>query len=691
MSAVEQVAREGLGTRMANAFGTPRLVLGVRGAMLSLVVVGIGLGILHNASATGIALLTGLLLLLADLRGERFRRARAYLVTTVAGALVVAAAVVAGGWPDFGLAVFVGLVGAGLTLVRSGGGVLSAAGTTLTADLLLGAGGGLVGGNALVLATATLCGGLVATLLAMVVRPAPWVSPVQLKVLDLLTRSAEVLRDTRPAGDLAGSSRELLDVFVDRPERPASPLPSGTASVDLLADMSFLLDLLGHESGEGPTNWWREWPGRTKAVEVLEAARAGLVSQLSVEARSRLANAIEALAAVPTGTDFQTDSLRFVVLAVGQNALGLMWRAGPGTDEHPFRGVLAELRVRLAPGSPLLLYCLSAGALFAGMVLLARHVHFAHPQWVLMVAVSTFYPYSRAATSKAVTMIAGTLLGVVAVVGIGTVFGGSELLWTSVLLCAAFVALAAPRTHVGGVVGQAAFTLLSLSLVVLVTGGPSGNVARERATDIAIGAAIAAVTVLVVAPRGLRARLRRTGAALLKAAADVTSVAVATGPDEESERGSMPGRPITPREHRIIALTELGRAEFLRCVDIGDVIRGSRPEREPPLTDWLDAMRLASQSFMTSMVCAQAAPAPAPPPSAWSRAGRAYRRQARALHASAGDPGPTCDAEMRSSGAAGGDVGTPGAEPWISAGEWLLRNCDEQQRLLASLEPNEHR
>lgn len=75
---------------------------------------------------------------------------------------------------------------------------------------------------------------------------APWISPVRESTLETLDRCAGVLDGKVPASAMQGVPRDLITVYLERPERPSAPVPSALASVDLLSDLTFISEILEH-------------------------------------------------------------------------------------------------------------------------------------------------------------------------------------------------------------------------------------------------------------------------------------------------------------------------------------------------------------------------------------------------------------------------------------------------------------
>lgn len=628
-----------------------RWELGVRGVVLVMAAAIVGIAVGQRPGPTGAAILAGLLLLLADFHGDPRRRLRAYLGTGAIGAALVGLTVLAGGLPTPAFAVSVAALSAVLMVLRATGGMLAAACTCLIADVLVGAAGGLAEADPVTWTFGALLGGLAATALAFAIAPAPWVSPVRRGTLETLRRCAAVLRGQQPPTSLQGVPRELIEIYLERPERPSAPVPSALASVDLLSDLTFVSEILERLP--------MAEPGRETAelcAQLLDASRALLEDPNSAATRATLEDLlISASLDSPkrgetTEPPFADEALRSGCAGIARHSLSMSSRSGPSrTSWQAFR---TDMAVRLAPGNTLVPVAIASGLLFGILVWVAGTAGLSHPQWLLLVAVSSFYPYVRKTVTKATAIVLGTLLGAIAFIGLLGILDAQSRWWWLVLAAASAVSMAAPSTTRGVLLGQAAFTLLSLSLLELATTGITTATARERLLDVALGAAAAVLVAILLAPRNLPNRLRMGIAALFDTAAQALAPTGAGSPTATS--ASTTGTPV------------LARSQFLRCVDVVGIM-GSSKEWEPGrLVDWLDASRLAGQAVVIAgLRTDDEAGSPK-----WQLAQVTYRQQATALRSGQPLPAPgrTDDAPVRS-------------------GDWLLRNTTTQAHELATLVP----
>lgn len=547
----------------------PRTDLGLRALVIVAIGAVVGLRVLHDPAATGVGILSGLLVVLADFHGERSRRLRAYLITAVAGAALIGALSALHATPLAVLALIAALMAMALTILKNGGGAFPAAANALLADTLLGLAAGMSGIPATSALIAALIGGLGATACAMLIRPAPWISPVRGATLNALAACSQSLRSGRaqPSGELASS---LMRVYIERPERPATPTPGATASLDLLSDLTFLADLLA--VSDPPRD-------AQSLARLLDAAAEALRHPHHAAARVELESQARAMEQQPEAHDFPTRCMRWAALGVAHSTQVI---AGPTTHRgaETLRIAIAQSRVRLSPTSTVLWSGLAAGVVFAALVTLVGLLGLPHPQWVFLCAISTFYPYTRRAAARAAAIVSGTLAGFLTTLLLILLLGQGSHGWWLVLLLATWVSMSAPHTTTGTVYGQAAFTVLSLSMVGLAAGEVQVTPGVERVSDIALGVAVALATIAVLAPKNLRRRLCRALSHLN------TDVAAALS-------GEQIGAPAV-------------RADFLRCTDIVDAIRGVGAIDTGHLVAWLNCARLGAQAY--SVVAVTGAP-----------------------------------------------------------------------------------
>lgn len=620
-----------------------RTALGIRGVALAGLGAWLGLRVFNQPAPTGVAVLTGLLLVLADFHGDPRRRLRAYLVTATAGAALVGVGTAAGSLPIAALALVVATLAGLLALLRNAGGLLVSAGTALLADLLVGAAAGIQGDRPAPLAAAALMGGLLATGLAFTIGPAPWVSPVRGATSSLLDACASVLAGSRPGADLRDTATAMVGVYLARPERPASPLPSAQASVSLLADLTFLADVLG--SGHAPRT-------NASAADVLRSSRQCLAHPRSTTDLVALTSALRRLDQPTSKTSFDDAAVMQASRAVGRHTLQML----PGAAGHSWwlpPGLWGGVRDRLTSDSPVARAVAATAVLFGVLVLAADYLPTTHPQWILLVAVSAFYPSASRAATKSGAIVVGTLVGAMVFLGVAAILSPSNPGWWLVLLLAAGISMSAPHSSSGTLLGQGFFTVLSLTLLTLATAGTSVAAVPERAVDVALGTAAAVLVALALAPRHLRARTRRAIADLML----TSSKAITDAPT---------GGDSLPR------LAAEAQSQFLRCVDIADIGSGGRGWDRGDAADWLDGARVVAQACSVVAVCKES-DEPNPVTPTWSRAGEALSAQRDALLRDVALPSPPVVPQW-----VGNDV-------WSAAAVVLFDNMRRQAEQLRTL------
>lgn len=221
--------------------------------------------------------------------------------------------------------------------------------------------------------------------------------------------------------------------------------------------------------------------------------------------------------------------LSYVVLALGANATIVTGREPTGGVTLPagtprlsgveaaVRRVAGTIRTELVPGSSVLHNSLRGAAGLALAVLLAKVLGLQFAFWAVLGTLSVLRSNALATGRTTLQALAGTLAGF-AVGAPFIVLVGSHrpALWIA-LPVAVFLAAYTP-TAVHFVVGQAAFTILVVILFNLIA--PAGwTVGLVRVEDIALGTAVSVVVGLLLWPRGARADLRRALAQLYRSGA----------------------------------------------------------------------------------------------------------------------------------------------------------------------------
>jgi uncharacterized membrane protein YccC len=246
------------------------------------------------------------------------------------------------------------------------------------------------------------------------------------------------------------------------------------------------------------------------------------------------ATAAQALAARAAGTSVVDDFARvfpfrvlsYITLAMAVDATIITGRAAqvgsddfvvvePTTEEGALRHTAQLLAPHLSPRSVWFRNCARAGLALALAVLVAKASDISHAFWVVLATLSILR--SNAATTGATVLSAlvGTLAGFLLATLTMWLLGAHPLwIWLS-LPVAVFLSGYAP-TAISFGAGQAMFALLVVELFNLMA--PEGwEVGAVRLEAVAVGAAVALVTSLIMWPKGASAALRDEVAAATRA------------------------------------------------------------------------------------------------------------------------------------------------------------------------------
>lgn len=181
-----------------------------------------------------------------------------------------------------------------------------------------------------------------------------------------------------------------------------------------------------------------------------------------------------------------------------------------------WRSELSVLRDACSPRSTFFHHGLRV-ALTVGVASLVGHRVSVYPHWVTVTALAVLQPYSGATSAKAAQRVLGTVLGSIAAVVI------TLLLHSPVALAIAMfpLSVAAVATHRRN---YRLFTFFLTPVFVLLAERFQGNwwVAAARASDAAIGGAIAFVAAVFIFPSRERTRLPELLARMLDALANYT-------------------------------------------------------------------------------------------------------------------------------------------------------------------------
>jgi uncharacterized membrane protein YccC len=520
------------------------------------------------------------LVVLADFGGPASRRAVAYLVTALVGAVLIVAGTLAGQltW----LAVLSMLVvGFAVQFIGVFGGYAAASQSALLLAFVLAV-------SVPAPATATgarvegwLVAGAAATVAALVLWPHRE-RRVLFERAAVACRALAALIETRREGGGEASVTRREEVARDAvstartayaatPLRPAGPTRSDRALAELVVELDrglkFASELASEPPGGDPPVGQEDALERA-LVETLrragDALSGGPPPDLAALDRAKIdqRDALERWALQTLGEGGRADDvlaglragyrlriLSYVVLALGANATIVSGRGLPGDVMLPvstprltgLRGassrVLGTIRTELAPGSSVLHNSLRAAAGLALAVLLARVLGLNHAFWAVLGTLSVLRSNALATGRTTLQALAGTAVGF----AIGAPFAllvGSHVtaLWIA-LPVAVFLAAYTP-TAVHFVVGQAAFTVLVIVLFNLIA--PAGwTVGLVRVEDIALGTAVSVVVGLLLWPRGARADLSRALAQLYRSVAGYLAGSLGRLLDREAEM-SMP-------------------------------------------------------------------------------------------------------------------------------------------------------
>ncbi|TXH45042.1 MAG: FUSC family protein [Actinobacteria bacterium] len=588
-----------------------RIALGVRASCLVALLAFVTLGIMHKPGITGVACLTGLLLVLADFPGDGIHRAKAYVGTGVAGVAALAAGHLAAHAPMVVFAVIIGLLAAGLFVLRGFGGAVAAGTSAVTSDLLVGASLGLHRSSFWQAVTGAVLGMAVAAGGALLVASPPRRTELQTATVHALGRCVAALSGGGPSDAAIGrDSEQLISLFMNSSDRTASPSRAAVASSAVVTSTARLMEFIADHGT-------RQVPLRDAVVACLSAAKRvvdhprdqSAAEHLEHQAR-QLQGDLDARIGPRQGDDgYRGDAIVLTVLQIADYAATARGSHVPGSSRRTtFDSELwSQLKTRLRPDAPLMNNALAAFVLFGTLSLLVSIIHVPHPQWLLMGAMSSFYPYARRSAFVFGNVLLGTLIGLAFVVGLDALMGGlgkygeawggwRTAVWWVALVVAVFVAAAAPKIGPGALVGQAAFTSLSLCLLAIADAQHfHASIAEERAFDVIVGGIGAMLTALLITPRHMRPRLAAGLADLCQSTAEV----VRHGADSWIAHGTrMPP-----------ATIQQTRAQGLRCLDALEVIRGTRMVEPKLLLAWAQGLRHTS----TMAIIAQAASL-APPP-----------------------------------------------------------------------------
>ncbi len=477
-------------------------------------------------------------LVFAHFGGPPQRRARAYAVTMLTGAvLVVLGTALTDALIPATLGAFA--VGLGVRLAATFGGYFEGAGLTLILAYVLAATVSVPFDEV----DSRLAGWLGAGVLVTIASVALW---PHYERAALMRTGAEACRalaaaalDPARAAEATGAVDRFRLAAAATPNRPAGPSAHDRALM-LVVDQIFRLSTyIRAVAASGDERLMSE------VARTLEATADRLdggdavpdllaIERIRVAHRSAVGEQVGAILRGGGSADEAIDQLdasfgprvaSYAALSLAANAMILTGATVPASDEFeippeapPPAGMgeavrfgAQELREQLVASSPRLQDAIRGALGIAVAVFIAIAADLGHAFWVVLGTLAVLRSNAVGTGRTAVEAILGTTAGFVAgsvlMLAIGT---GEPALWVA-LPIAAFLAAYAP-TAIHFVVGQAAFTVFVVVLFNVID--PVGwSVGLVRVEDVAIGASVSFLVGVMVWPRGGREALRRSAAA----------------------------------------------------------------------------------------------------------------------------------------------------------------------------------
>lgn len=540
----------------------------VRVAVVFPAIVAVGLYGLHQPQFTLIGAYGAFGALgLVDLGGGVRQRARAHLVITALGVVLVAAASLASPW--VGLAAAVMFVGAfALQLSAVFGGFFSAGEPALLLPFVIAVIAALpapTGESLLWREVGWLTAGLAAT--AAVTWW--WPESASRQVGNALAAAARAIAQVveqppeRPLStEVDGALDELRrtrEAFLRDPNHPSGPSRHDQAIVVLLDELTRAIQAL--------KRWHRpRAPGIAPEVDAAHDALASQVAAtfdaaaVALERSTPLALDLRALdrcrtdhlaalerwtrsAATAGATPAQVlhvvdDSFPLRVLSYAALNVAANTAIAVGAPELPDRDApsasvpdaeatrtrgLAILTAHLHPGSVWFRNSLRAAVGLTLALVVARLGQFDNAFWVVLGTLAVLRSNAAGTGRSAVQAVAGNIVGVLVAAGLVAVSAGQPALLWPLLVLGVFLAAYTPAA-IHFAVGQASFSVMVVVLYALIQPEQVGTTVI-RITDVATGVAVGVVVAAFFWPRGASGRLRRSLATLW----DADAVAVARG------------------------------------------------------------------------------------------------------------------------------------------------------------------
>jgi uncharacterized membrane protein YccC len=492
------------------------------------------------------------LLGLADFGGPTIPRARAYAITALVGAGLVALGTLASGnaWSAVAGTALVAFVVQFLGVF--GGYVVAAQTPILLAFVVAVSVPSPAGAAGARVAAWTLAGGI-ALAAGVLLWPRHARTKVRQRAGDACQALAGLLADpAAPAvQDRARARVEATRRAYDQaPLRPAGPARRDRALVDLVVQLERAQEFAGRIAGasQDRTAVPEQQALRRAIGQTLEASAGVLRGQAT---RPDLATLDRARVAYRQGLDRQAgerlragDSAESVLDGLSG---GIVWRliahaalaiaidaaavAGRTVDDPPsplphwsapragprpwLERVRATLQTHLRPDGVWFRNGLRAALALGLAVLLTRITRVEHSFWVVLGTLSVLRSNALGTGRTALLAIAGTAVGFVVAAALTLAIGTSEVALWITLPIVAFLAAYVP-TAVSFLVGQASFTLFVVVLFDLVQ--PQGwLLGLVRVEDVALGVGVSLVVAVLLWPRGARGHLRSALAALYRA------------------------------------------------------------------------------------------------------------------------------------------------------------------------------
>jgi uncharacterized membrane protein YccC len=502
------------------------------------------------------------LLVMANFGGNRQPRAIAYVVTTLAGAVLVALGTLVS--PDAPVGAIVMLVvGFALSFAGVFGGYLVAAQTALLLAFVLSVSISASAAAVPARVGGWMLAGIVSTLAGLFVWP--WFERTGLRrraaeACAIAADLVEVLHAGPSADQLASLQKKtrtameaMRGEYARTTMRPAGPTRRDRALVELMTQLEEVVDV-SERPLHGQGLWVRPCIDEGSRLEAAtSAALRGSAAALTggkhpdiraiVEARRAHRAALNRWAQdalrsgraaedVLLGIDLD-HTLRVVAyITIGLAANAVIAAGGHADDAFSLpgstpllegaRGVglrtVQTIRAHLEPTSTVLHSSVRVGVGLALAVLLARTLGLAHAFWVVLGTLSVLRSNALGTGRTAVEALTGTVIGFV-VGGLFAFVAGNEpvVMWIAMPVVVFLASYASSASSF--VAGQAAFTLTVIVIFNLLA--PAGwQVGLIRVEDVALGTGISVLVGLLLWPRGARHDLTRSTSVLYRAVAN---------------------------------------------------------------------------------------------------------------------------------------------------------------------------